>query len=73
MSYFCLLKEKLTGNVFTKMKIISVIVAFQIRQKYFKKEKLASLEDQDLEEGTPARSHFISGLKSRILTLTFFV
>ena len=25
-----------------------------------------------LSEGTPARSHFISGLKSRVLKLTFF-
>ena len=47
-----LLIEGKTGNVFTKMKIISVIAAFQIRQKYFKKEKLASLEDQDLEEAS---------------------
>ena len=67
-----LLIEGKTGNVFIKMKIISVIASFQIRQKYFKKEKLASLEDQDLEEGTPARSHFISGLKSQVLKLTFF-
>ena len=47
-----LLIEGKTGNVFTKMKIISFIVAFQIKQKYFKKEKLASLEDQDLEEAS---------------------
>ena len=47
-----LLIEEKTGNIFTKMKIISVIAAFQIRQKYFKKEKLASLEDQDLEEAS---------------------
>ena len=47
-----LLIEGKTGNVFTKLKIISVIASFQIRQKYFKKEKLASLEDQDLEEAS---------------------
>ena len=54
-----LLIEGKTGNVFTKMKIIGVIVAFQIRQKYFKKEKLASLEDQDLEEGSPQASQIV--------------
>ena len=54
-----LLIEGKTGNVFTKMKIISVIVAFQIRQKYFKKEKLASLEDQDLEEGSSQTSQIV--------------
>ena len=54
-----LLIEGTTGNVFSKMKIISVIAAFQIRQKYFKKEKLASLEDQDLEEGSSQRSQIV--------------
>ena len=62
-----LLIEGKTGNVFTKLKIISVIVAFQIRQKYFKKEKLASLGDQDLEEGKEVHVHFLQKKRHRRL------
>ena len=62
-----LLIEGKSGNVFTKMKIISVIAAFQIRQKYFKKEKLASLEDQDLEEGKEVHVHFLQKKRCRQL------
>ena len=62
-----LLIEGKTGNIFTKMKIISVIAAFQIRQKYFKKEKLASLEDQDLEEGKEVHVHFLQKKRCRQL------
>ena len=55
-----LLFEGKTGNVFTKMKIIGVMVNIQIKQKYFKKEKLASLEDQDLEEGKEVHVRFFA-------------
>ena len=54
-----LLIEGKTGNVFTKLKIISVIASFQIRKKYFKKEKLASLRDRDLEEGKEVHVRFL--------------
>ena len=70
-----LLIEGKTGNVFTKLKIIGVIVAFQIRQKYFKKEKLASLEDQDLEEGSSQASNqiYLATLRPTQLTQASFL